>query len=518
MVLFKTRFLCAALAAGLALAFALGCGEKEPGAGELCGNGVIDPGEECDGEDLGGATCEDLGYYGGELACGDDCTFDESGCHGYCGDGVLDAEHGEECDGEDLGGATCEDLGYYGGELACGDDCTFDESGCESGFCGDGIRNGPEECDGEDLGGESCESLGYYGGGELACLDDCTFDVSGCIGGYCGDGEIQVEYEECDGDDLGGVTCRDLGYYFGELGCTEECEFDDSGCGGYCGDGEVHTEHGEVCDDGVNDGVYGCMPDCTDFASKYCGDGDVHTEHGEECDGDNLLETTCEDLGYDGGTLVCGDDCRFDASGCHHLFSCGDTLVDPRDDKEYETIDLAGTCWMARNLDIGARIDSSEGQFDQEVIEKYCYDDDPAMCDVYGGLYQWNQAMDYSNEEGAQGICPDGWRIPSDDEWKELEMFLGMTEVEADSTGWRGEGAGEALKEGGSSGFEGLLGGAWRTTFFSAIDAYGYWWTSSNPAESMYPWRRCLRAQGGDVARYDTFPSSFGLSVRCVLD
>ena len=289
----------------ISLLVGAGCGEKPIENGheqDLCGNNVVDPGEECDGDDLQGMSCDDFGYYFGELACSDECTFDTSSCFGFCGDGVAHLDQGEECDGEDLAGKTCRDLGFHGVEAD---------------------------------------------GGVLSCSADCTFDVSLCVGEYCGDGIAQEEHgEECDGDDLLGKTCQDVGFYEGELACSEQCTFDTSACVGYCGDGVVWSEHGELCDDGVNDGIYGCLTDCSGYAPKYCGDGVVHAEHGEQCDGEILDGVTCEDLGFAGGTLSCGDDCRYDTSGClgevdplYALF--GDTLVNAQEEP-VATSSLAG--------------------------------------------------------------------------------------------------------------------------------------------------------------------------------
>ena len=103
-----------------------------PPAPPVCGDGVREGAEACDGNDLGGQTCIGLGYSGGVLACAVDCSFDESGCTSppVCGDGVR--EGAEACDGNDLGGQTCTGLGYSGGALACAVDCSFDESGCSS--------------------------------------------------------------------------------------------------------------------------------------------------------------------------------------------------------------------------------------------------------------------------------------------------------------------------------------------------------------------------------------------------
>jgi hypothetical protein len=107
---------------------------QQPGA--VCGNGVIEAGEQCDGANLGGQTCQGLGFTGGTLACGPNCTFVTSGCTGQgpvCGNGVVEAD--EQCDGSDLGGHTCQGLGFTGGTLACGPSCTFDTSGCTSPEC-----------------------------------------------------------------------------------------------------------------------------------------------------------------------------------------------------------------------------------------------------------------------------------------------------------------------------------------------------------------------------------------------
>lgn len=118
----------------------------------LCGDGVVQSGEWCDGEDLGGYDCLSRGYDGGTLSCTGACTLDESLCH-QCGDGVVDP--GESCDGSDLDGQTCETLGLGGGPLACAEDCTLDLALCAG--CGNGVVEGGEECDDANaLGGDGC--------------------------------------------------------------------------------------------------------------------------------------------------------------------------------------------------------------------------------------------------------------------------------------------------------------------------------------------------------------------------
>lgn len=142
-----------------------------------CGNGVRDGAEQCDGMDLGGATCENQDFGAGPLACRSDCTLDTSRCPGSagCGDGV--AGPGEECDGADLGGATCYGEGFTAGVLSCTGACKLDRSACVT--CGNGIVEEFEACDGTDLGGVTCESLGL-GVGIPTCSAACTIDTSTC--------------------------------------------------------------------------------------------------------------------------------------------------------------------------------------------------------------------------------------------------------------------------------------------------------------------------------------------------
>lgn len=112
---------------------AAGCG-GEGASGDLdaqssaCGNGRLDPAEQCDGQLLGVSSCQSLGWTAGVLTCTDQCTYDLSGCHS-CGNGQIDDN--EQCDGALLNAATCQSLGWEGGgDLTCATDCTFDTSGC----------------------------------------------------------------------------------------------------------------------------------------------------------------------------------------------------------------------------------------------------------------------------------------------------------------------------------------------------------------------------------------------------
>lgn len=200
-------------------------------------------------------------------------------------------------------------------------------------------------------------------------------------------------------------------------------------------------------------------------------------------------------------------------------FQCGDSLVDERDGQKYPTVLIGTQCWFARNLNVGEKIDNgAQSQTDNGIIEKYCYSNDASNCNFYGGLYTWNEMMQYDTLESSQGICPSGWHVPSDQEWIELEMALGMdlgTALLANI--WRGTDQGTRLKVGGDTGYEALLAGsAIPGGYFSAINQYEYMYSSTWSGGNA--WRRCVRIGDATVGRWNTFPQSYGLSVRCVKD
>lgn len=329
------------------------CDDRSPtSCTAICGDEMIVGNEACDSENLDGKSCETLGFYGGTLACDDDCTLDRSSCEtaGRCGDGAIQAHEGEVCDWQNLDGTSCTDLGYYGGTLACAGDCrSFDESGCAlQGRCGDGLIQGLfEQCDGTNLGGQTCITNGWHGG-QLLCSSDCaSLDFSICEAvGRCGDGQVQSAYGEvCDLDNLSGHTCETRGYYGGQLGCNLDCRgFNESACAGRCGDGLIQDQYQEVCDGANVNGVtcaslgyHGdaqplCAADCKSVslspcvAAGRCGDGHIQSGYGEVCDGINLSAQTCQTRGFHEGDLSCNDHClTFNETLC--AGRCGDGTI-----------------------------------------------------------------------------------------------------------------------------------------------------------------------------------------------
>jgi hypothetical protein len=150
--------------------------------GPECGDGLVDPGEDCDTASLAGSDCATLGFVAGELGCAADCSFDTSACTDQvCGNGIVEGD--ESCDGAELGEATCVTLGFgKGAGLSCTGTCEFDTDGCPP----------PGE-------GDSC------GWG-----NSCPFNYLSCVGGTCYDGSLG---DPCDysWDCKNGLSCPLLG-------------------------------------------------------------------------------------------------------------------------------------------------------------------------------------------------------------------------------------------------------------------------------------------------------------------
>ena len=209
----------------------------------------------------------------------------------------------------------------------------------------------------------------------------------------------------------------------------------------------------------------------------------------------------------------------------------GGILIDSRDNQAYKTVTIGTQTWMAENLNFGTRIAGANNQTNNNILEKYCYDDLVSNCDTYGGLYQWDEMMQYVTTEGTQGVCPTGWHLPTDTEWKTLEMELGMTLAQANLTGFRGTDQGSqlagneplwtdgALDQGGafgSSGFAAVPGGVLITSGSFALQSSGaYFWSSSESGLSGQS-----RGQSHSDTKFTRGGSdkSIGLSVRCVQD
>ena len=143
-------------------------------------------------------------------------------------------------------------------------------------------------------------------------------------------------------------------------------------------------------------------------------------------------------------------------------------LIDERDSRTYQTVLIGNRWWRAENLNHGIQVNPFAGGVieptDNDITEKYCYDNNETLCETYGGLYIWDEAMNYSTDVSAQGLCPDDWYVPSIEDYQDL---LGLY---PDCP---------QLRINGESGFNALLGGNRYYLFFDHLGAMGVFWTSS---------------------------------------
>jgi uncharacterized protein (TIGR02145 family) len=203
------------------------------------------------------------------------------------------------------------------------------------------------------------------------------------------------------------------------------------------------------------------------------------------------------------------------------IFPCGQSLVDSRDNKAYNTVLIGSQCWMAQSLNYGVRINSAQEQTNNGIAEKYCYDNLESNCNVYGGLYHWDEAMQYSTTTGVQGICPPSWHLPSNLEWGTLKTFLGGESIaggkmkETGTAHWLSPNTGATN----SSGFTALGGGysMWFPTdsWFSDIKINAYFVTGGLVYSTIIAYG-CYYYTG-ELIGMDA-SNDYGFSVRCIKD
>jgi uncharacterized protein (TIGR02145 family) len=198
---------------------------------------------------------------------------------------------------------------------------------------------------------------------------------------------------------------------------------------------------------------------------------------------------------------------------------CPSTFTDPRDGEVYAVVQIGNQCWMAENL----RYDVPGVYGASDTINS------ASPSTTYGRLYDWATVMNgattsSSNPSGVQGICPSGWHLPSDAEWNELEMALGMPAADTANTGYRGShGTGIKSTSGWSSGaatntsgFNAFPTGYCNSSSFSNLGDNAYFW-SSTEYSSGAAWDRYLRNGNTGVKRTGN-SMAYGFSCRCTKD
>ena len=212
-------------------------------------------------------------------------------------------------------------------------------------------------------------------------------------------------------------------------------------------------------------------------------------------------------------TLVaCGDSSSADSDSSSETTNAKGKFVDSRDGQTYKTVTIGTQTWMAENLNF--KVDSS-----------FCYQDEEKNCDKYGRLYTWAAAIDRPESEcgrghtcsmplgNIQGVCPDGWHLPSDEEWDVLINTLGgsggVAGPKLRSTEWKCGGGEYRIAEDGTN-----------ASGFSALPYSGAFWTSSIGGANGYNYVACVSLScwlPDDVA-VNFGKKNEGFYVRCLQD
>jgi uncharacterized protein (TIGR02145 family) len=295
----------------------------------------------------------------------------------------------------------------------------------------------------------------------------------------------------------------------------------------------------------TNLGTEGFKVICTETT----GVGDLVSYVGPVNDKPNLYlkETAIYTLGYSSGDII-----LYRCRGGIHTTIITDSpaasksyevkfipCTDP-DGKSYAVVHIGTQTWMAENLAWLPMVSQSgRGADSLPYYYVYNYEDsivaaakNTANYQMFGVLYNWTAAMSPGGKKSTGSgqnttVCPTGWHMPDDGEWKTLEMALGMTQTDADTLYWRISGeVGRKLKssvgwadEGNGSnasgftalpgGYRNIHGGFWNKS------NYALFWTAS--IIDTTSWYRSLGALDSGVYRISTYRSN-GLSVRCIKD
>ncbi|MBN2000131.1 T9SS type A sorting domain-containing protein, partial [candidate division KSB1 bacterium] len=206
------------------------------------------------------------------------------------------------------------------------------------------------------------------------------------------------------------------------------------------------------------------------------------------------------------------------------------------DGNTYRIVKIGDQWWMAENLRVtrysnGDAVThvTESGQWSSQSSGAYCdVENNPAHAKIYGRLYNWNAVND------ARNIAPAGWHVASDEEWKQLEMTLGMSRSEADLVNWRGTGVGGKLKTTGTledgtglwrspnegatneSGFSAVPAGYRYESDYYAFSENAFFWSTKEVENGMVMYRllyNTLSTSGRFTSSKET-----GMSVRCVKD
>ncbi|NLT52487.1 MAG: hypothetical protein GXX85_16420 [Ignavibacteria bacterium] len=214
-----------------------------------------------------------------------------------------------------------------------------------------------------------------------------------------------------------------------------------------------------------------------------------------------------------------GDNCKIKIIANDEMAGgspCPGTPTVEYEGKSYNTIQIGDQCWLKENLDVGTMINSTAGgylQTDNGTIEKYCHNNDAANCAIYGGLYEWTEAMQYGTTEGSQGICPTGWHIPT---YTELQTLISTVGESCNALKAIGQGIVSGVGTN-TSGFSGLLAGyrSGSSGSFGGLNSFTRFWSSTENGSDA---GRLGLGSDSDSVNFINFTKVYGFSVRCLKD
>ncbi len=220
-------------------------------------------------------------------------------------------------------------------------------------------------------------------------------------------------------------------------------------------------------------------------------------------------------------------------------FACGQAVTYAGE--SYPTVQIGTQCWFQKNVNAGTMVLGANDQTNNGTLEKYCYNNDTANCAIYGGLYQWAEAVQYQNGASStaspspafggniKGICPTGWHVPSDGEFCTLTTFLDASvnclannqfsgtyvggKMKSTSGLWNSPNTGATN----SSGFSALPGGYREIPgSYHTIGSTFQIWTSSEYTTQNGIYH--IYWNNNSLGQRSTNSKHYGFSIRCLKD
>ncbi|MEI7452190.1 MAG: FISUMP domain-containing protein [Candidatus Falkowbacteria bacterium] len=259
--------------------------------------------------------------------------------------------------------------------------------------------------------------------------------------------------------------------------------------------GIAYVSPGSIGSAGVVAAAPSCS--CTDAAVACCDNcdpvdavcaGGTYCARDANCNGGSCIGGTCT-------AWACGSPTTISTVAGH---TCNTGAPD-YDTCTYDTMLIGSQCWMRQSLNVGTIVTGATSQTNNSLLEKYCYNNDSAICQSDGALYQWNEMAQYSMTESGQGICPTGWHVPSQSEWGNVyNSYNGYI--------WN------------TNQFHAVAAGAanWNGSAFVLKGAYFIMWTST-VANTGDPSTCAYYFYSGGYVGYECHErNGVGVSVRCI--